>query len=137
MIVITDKHGPRLARVTPALVRPALAEELEFQAKEIAEDAVFSIRDGAISGEGHVPAPPGEPPNEDTGELSGSISPLEVVETPSDVRTGVIATSGHALYQERGTSKMEPRPFLEPAAERHRVDVLRALHGRFTEMLRR
>lgn len=136
MINITDSHGPRLARVTPALVRPALAEELEFQAKEIAEDAIFSIKDGATSGKSHIPAPPGEPPNEDTGDLSSSIRPLEVVETPADVRTGVIADSGHALYQERGTSRMEPRPFLEPAAERHREDALRALHGRYSELLR-
>jgi len=136
MIRITDNHGARLERVTPALVRPALGEELEFQASEIAEDAIASIKEGATSGKGHIPAPPGQPPNEDTGALSASIRPMELVDTEFEIKTGVISDSDHSLYQERGTSKMEARPFLEPAAERHRADVLRALHGRFTEMLR-
>jgi hypothetical protein len=136
VIKITDKHGPRLARMDPASVIPAMGEELLFQAREIADDAILSIKDGAISGSGHVPAPPGQPPNEDTGELSASIRPLDLVETPVSVQTGVISDSGHSLYQERGTSKMEARPFLEPAAERHRVDTLRALHGRYVDLLR-
>jgi HK97 gp10 family phage protein len=135
MIKITDGHDGRLARVAPALVRPALGEELAFQAKEIAEDAAFSIIEGGISGPGHVASAPGEPPNADTHALDQSIRPLELVETPGEIRTGVIADSDHALYQERGTSKMEARPFLEPATERHRADVLQALHGRFHEML--
>lgn len=135
MIKVTDNHEQRLLRAAPALVIPAMGEELVFGAREIAEDAIFSIRDGAISGPGHVPSAPGEPPNEDTGELASSIRPLELVETPTSAQTGVISDSDHSLYQERGTSKMAARPFLEPAAERHRGDVLAALAGRFREML--
>jgi hypothetical protein len=115
---------------------PYVSAKVIDQTAQVFDDAILSIKDGAISGSGHVPAPPGQPPNEDTGELSASIRPLDLVETPVSVQTGVISDSGHSLYQERGTSKMEARPFLEPAAERHRVDTLRALHGRYVDLLR-
>ncbi|WP_420139816.1 hypothetical protein [Sphingomonas sp.] len=134
MIKVTDKHGDRLLRMAPALVRPALAEELEYGARVIADDAAKSIRAGGSSGRAHVPSAPGQPPNADTGDLDSSIRPIETIDLPGEVRSGVIADSDHALYQERGTSKMEARPFLEPAAERHRAEIFEALVGRFREM---
>jgi hypothetical protein len=134
MIKVTDHHGRRLLRITPALVRPALAEELEYGARIIADSAIESIKDGGISGPGHVASQPGEAPNADTGDLDRSIRPIETIELPGEVRSGVIADSDHA-WLERGGSNVEPRPYIEPAVELHRSDILDALHGRFRELL--
>jgi hypothetical protein len=134
VIKLTDNHGPRLDRVMPARVIPALGEELEYGAQTITEDAKFSIIDGAISGPGHVASLPGEAPNADTHDLDQSIHVGELVETPTEARTAVIADSDHA-WIERGGSRMEPRPYLEPATEGRRADIVRALGGRYRELL--
>jgi hypothetical protein len=136
MIKLIDNHGQRLIRIAPALVRPALAEELEYGARIIADSAIDSIKDGGISGPGHVASLPGEAPNADTGDLDRSIRPIDTIELPGEVRSGVIADSDHA-WIERGGSNVEPRPYLGPATEMHRADIIEALHGRFTELLRR
>lgn len=134
MIVLTDHHADRLLRMSPSRVRPAMAEELEYGARVIADSAIESIKDGGISGPGHVASAPGEAPNADTGDLDRSIRPIETVDLPGEVRSGVIADSDHA-WIERGGSNMEPRPYLEPATELHRTDILHALHGRFRELI--
>ncbi len=135
MIRVTDNHGPRLDRVTPLRVVPALGEELLYGAEIIAADAKFSILDGAISGPGHIPSLPGQPPNADTHDLDQSIHVGELIETPGEVKTSVIADSDHA-WIERGGANLEPRPYLEPATEGRRHDIMRALAGRFGELLR-
>jgi hypothetical protein len=134
MIQVTDHHGARLLRITPAVVRPALAEELEYGARIIADSAIASIKDGGISGPGHVASAPGEAPNADTGALDQSIRPIDTIELPGEVRSGVIADSDHA-WIERGGSNMEPRPYIEPSVELHRSDILHALHERFRELM--
>lgn len=130
MIKITDSHAQRLARMRPAAIGIAMGEEIEVGARLIADDAIFSIRDGAISGSKHIASLPGEAPNADTHDLDRSIHVGEIIETPGIVQTAVIADSDHA-WIERGGSKMEPRPYLEPAVERQRGDVVEALHKRF------
>jgi hypothetical protein len=134
MIRITDDHGPRLLRVTPARVIPAMGEELEYGARTIAEDAKFSIMDGAISGPGHIPSLPGHAPSADTHALDQSIHVGDLVETLTEARTAVIADSDHA-WIERGGSRMEPRPYLEPATEGRRGEIVRALGERYRELL--
>lgn len=130
MIRVTDHHAARLLRLSPTRIMPAMGEELEAGAKAIAEDAAFSIRDGAISGSGHIPSLPGQPPNKDTGDLDESIHVGDVVELPNGIQTSVIADSDHA-WIELGGSKMEPRPYMQPAVERGRSDITEALGGRF------
>lgn len=134
MIILTDNHAARLQRMRPALVTPALGEELEAGAQAIAESAIASILDGGISGPGHVASAPGEAPNADTHDLDQSIHIGELVETPGEVKSSVIADSDHA-WIERGGSKMEPRPYMEPAVERERRDVIDALHKRFKSIV--
>lgn len=135
MIRITDNHGPRLARLSPARVRAALADQLQDHASAIAEDAAFSIRDGAISGAGHIASLPGEPPNADTHDLGQSIHPGELAETPDEIRASVIADSDHA-WIERGGANMEPRPYMAPAVERNRGSTVRGLRGAFSRTVR-
>lgn len=135
MITITDNHAARLARLSPARVRPALADQLQDHASSIAEDAAFSIRDGAISGAGHVASLPGEAPNADTHDLDSKIAPGEVVELPDEIKTSVISASDHA-WIERGGSNMAPRPYLAPAVDRQRGSTIRGLVGAMNRVIR-
>lgn len=134
MIVITDNHAPRLARLSPLRLIPAIGEVLEEGAHTIAGDAKASILDGAISGPGHIPSRPGEPPNADTHDLDQSIHVGDVIETHDSIRTAVIADSDHA-WIERGGSKVEPRPYMEPATERARPGVRDALVAGFRKQV--
>lgn len=129
-MIARDDHIGRLMRMSPARVVPAMGEELEAGAQAIAADAIFSIRDGAISGAGHIASLPGEAPNADTHDLDEHIHVGEVVETADSIRTAVISSSDHA-WIERGGSNMEPRPYLEPATERGRRDIIEALGKRY------
>lgn len=136
MIKVHDDHARRLAKMHPDLLILALGSALEDGAKDIAEDAAFSIRDGAISGAGHVPSLPGQPPNADTHDLDQSIHVGELIETPGKIETSVIADSEHALYMELGTTRIAERPFMRPAVERQRAAVLDRLRDRFRRAVR-
>lgn len=135
MIRITDNHASRLARLAPGRVRPALADQLQDHANSIAEDASFSIRDGAISGAGHVASLPGEVPRADTHDLDSKIAPGELVELPGEIKTSVIADSDHA-WIERGGANMAPRPYLAPAVDRQRGSTIRGLVTAMNRVIR-
>lgn len=136
MIRITDNHAKRIGAIAPARVVPAIAGELEKRAQDIAQDAAFSIIDGAVSGPGHIPSAPGQPPNADTHLLDQSIHVGDVIETVRDVRTSVIADAPYAKALELGTSKMAERPFLRPATRRGRAPTLKGIAKRFNAIIR-
>ncbi|MEH3121172.1 MAG: HK97 gp10 family phage protein [Sphingomonas phyllosphaerae] len=136
MIRIKDEHAARLAKMHPDLVILALGSALTDGAQGIAEDAAFSIRDGAISGAGHVPSLSGQPPNADTHDLDQSIHVGDLIETPDRVQTSVIADSDHALYMELGTTRIEERPFMRPAVTKNRAGVLDRLRDTFRKVVR-
>lgn len=82
--------------------------------------AQHSITEGAVSGANHVPSKPGEPPNEDTGELRRGITVTQL--GPLHVR--VASNAPHSGHLERGTSKMAARPFMGPAARATRKPIV-------------
>lgn len=81
--------------------------------------AQLSITQGAVSGKGHVPSAPGEPPKNDTGLLANSIETVQVV--PLKVEVSSNAPYSRAL--EYGTSKMAERPFMRPALKKTQPEV--------------
>jgi HK97 gp10 family phage protein len=88
-------------------------------------EAELSITRGSVSGKGHVPSAPGEPPNRDTGLLDNSID---------TVQTGplTVEVSSNAPYSkdlEFGTSKMAERPFMRPALAKKKAEVQRLISG--------
>lgn len=97
--------------------RPQSQKALLEVGELIAEDAAASIRNGAVSGPGHVPSLPGEPPNADTHRLDMSI---DAVVAPTGKTVRVRANAPYAAFLEFGTSKMVERPFLRPALRRNR-----------------
>jgi HK97 gp10 family phage protein len=93
-----------------------------IQAGELVrKDAVESIRAGAVSGKGHVPSRPGEPPNADTHRLDRSIH-VEVNE--SGLTVTVVADAPYAAALEFGHAKLVERPFLRPALQRNRSRIV-------------
>lgn len=127
----SDDHLARLTRLSGPLLTENVGEALLASAEQIRVDAQASILDGAISGKGHVPSEPGEPPNADTHRLDESGMVTELIEigigsVSESVTTSV--TFGNeevpwAVYQELGTSTLPERPYLRPATERGRPMV--------------
>jgi hypothetical protein len=130
MIRFTDNHSARLARLARHRVVPALGDVIEAGAQAIAEDAANSIRADSISGPGHIPSAPGQPPNADSHDLDQSIHATELIELSDSIRASVSADSEHA-WIEKGGANVEPRPYMEPAVERARHDVVAELGKRF------
>ena len=89
-------------------IRPALY----VAADKVRAHAQHSIVNGSISGAGHVPSNPGEPPNADTRHLDQSIH----VEWVGDLTAAVVADAPHAVPLEYGTPTVAERPFMRPAA---------------------
>lgn len=115
-VIGVNVHRARLARMRRALKdesRKALFEAGEI----IRADAQKSIRDGAISGPGHIPSLPGEPPNADTHNLDLSI---DVRINPSGKSVTVVARAHYSAALELGTSRILPRPFMRPALQRNK-----------------
>ena len=81
--------------------------------------AQISITTGAISGKDHVVSAPGEPPNNDDGDLADGIQTIQ----PSNVRVIVESTAGHAAPMEFGTSNVAARPYMRPARDKKRKEV--------------
>jgi HK97 gp10 family phage protein len=86
----------------------------------IQTDAQISITEGAISGKGHVPSKPGEPPNQDTGRLADNIETALV----EPLKVEVSSNAPYAAALEFGTSKMGERPYMVLATEKNRDKVV-------------
>lgn len=86
-------------------------------AELIAEEARESILEGGIPSPNHIVSEPGQPPNADTNELDQSIY---VEKNVMKVSAKVVASSEAAIPLEFGTSNMEERPFMGPAARKKR-----------------
>ena len=130
MIALTDNHVGRLLKMHPIRVEALIRDEVEAGVELVAEEARFSIIDGAVSGSAHVASLPGEAPNADTHDLDQSIHTGDVIETPGSIRSSAIADSDHAAPLEKGTSRMAERPFMGPASRRSRGKFIRSLVDR-------
>jgi len=76
-------------------------------------EAARLITTGAVSGKGHVPSKPGEPPSNDSGVLARNIETVQV----APLKVEVSSNAPYSVFLEYGTSKMLPRPFMGPATQ--------------------
>lgn len=118
------RHLKRLNTIAKQSARE-IAKQLYAVGQEIELDAERSITSGSVSGKGHIPSAPGQPPNADTRLLDGNIeTKLENAYIPR------VTVTSHAPYSaalEYGTEKMEARPFMRPALERNRDKIAKAV----------
>lgn len=118
-IIGAKAHAARLKKIQgPEMVR-AVGAALFVAGDMIKVDAQISITAGSISGKGHIPSKPGEPPNNDTGDLVRGIENTQV----APLRVEVSANAPHAVPLEVGTSKMAARPYMGPAAQKNRAEA--------------
>lgn len=113
-------HRARLARMRRA-AKDEVLSALFAAGEKVRADAAESIKAGAISGPGHIPSAPGQPPNADTHNLDLSI---DVRLNRASGTVYVIARAHYAAALEFGTSRIEPRPFMRPALQRNRSRIV-------------
>lgn len=117
------KHSARLKRLAGA--EPRILRALYALGQKIELDAELSITEGSVSGAGHVPSAPGEPPNADTRLLDSSIE--TTIESASPPRVLVTSNAPYSAAVELGTAKMVERPFMRPATKKNRAKGIRAV----------
>lgn len=111
-IIGLDRELARLKNVVGPDLVSQLGAALFVAGHGVQVEAQISITTGAVSGKYHEPSKPGDPPMNDVGTLANSI---ETTQT-GPLTVQIEATAKHAIPLEYGTSKMAPRPFMEPAA---------------------
>lgn len=118
---VTGRDGPanRLKSLDANAVK-RVGAALFAGGEEIRAEASHLITEGAVSGKNHVPSLPGDPPNENTGTLRNNIETTQV----APLRVEVSSNAPYAAALEFGTSKMLPRPYMVPATERKRQEVV-------------
>lgn len=134
-VIGASQHSARLRRLTSLKAQAEITRELFVGGTEIELEAERSITEGSISGAGHVPSRPGQPPNADTRELDTSID--TTVRSQNPPRVNVEASAPHAVPQEFGTSRMEERPYMRPATTKKRGAVVKRIAAAVRRLARK
>jgi HK97 gp10 family phage protein len=111
----------RLKAITSPRAQKMLGAVLFDIGDDVAADASHSITSGSAGGHSggkhqHVVSAPGQPPNEEYGDLREGIEVLQ----PETLEVVVQANAAHSVPLEFGTSRMAARPFFRPARDRNR-----------------
>ena len=122
VVTLTHNRFPEIVRKLPEAAR-AIVTETVLQIETNIKVGMASSHNGEWYGS-HQASAPGEMPALDTGALAASIQ-TDVTGTKGTVYTN----QEYAEYLEYGTSNMEPRPYMTPAAESARAPFLRKLRN--------
>ena len=114
-----EKLRLRFKQITSPQATATLQRALRVGGEMIQTAAQISITTGAVSGKNHTPSMPGQPPNNDSGVLAGS---LETNDT-GRLQVTVSVNADYAIPLDFGTSKMAARPFMRPARDKKREAV--------------
>lgn len=112
-------HAARLKKLTGQAMVREVGKALFAAGELIQVEAQISITAGAVSGKQHKPSAPGEAPNNDTGTLAGAIETNQVAPLVVEVSSN----APYAAALEFGTSRMESRPYMQPARDAKRREV--------------
>jgi HK97 gp10 family phage protein len=99
----------------------------------IQTDAQHSITQGSVSGKGHVPSRPGDPPNADTHALDRQIETVQM--GPLSVQ--VQSNDPKSKFLEYGTSRMAARPYMGPAEARNHAQVVLLVRQAVNRVIKR
>jgi HK97 gp10 family phage protein len=106
---------------------------IEEAADAVRAEAFQSISRGSVSGAGHVPSKPGEPPNRNEGTLQAGLSAKRTGLLSAEVR----AEAAHSAPLEFGTSKMAARPFMRPARDKEAAGAIEKGIAKMNKQIRR
>jgi HK97 gp10 family phage protein len=127
------EHVQRLRKLSGPEVVKAASRVLYVGADMIRAEAFRSISAGSVSGKGHVPSKPGEPPNRDTGILQANIEAQLIEPLVAEV-------SSNAPYSaplEFGSSKAAARPFMRPARDKMAPKIQRLFEAEIDKLVKR
>ncbi len=123
----------RLTRMSGPDKIDLLNRALETAGEMIQTEAQRLITTGSVSGRFHVPSLPGEPPSNDTSHLKGNIR-VALVEP---LRVQVTSEASYASALEFGTSKMQARPYMFPATQNKRANVVKLVKSAVSITIKR
>jgi len=122
-----DEVGKKIQK-TVAEIPDVVTQELAIGANDIRNTIIASMQRGKKTGHPyrrgnkiHIASAPGEAPAVDYGELLRSIM-FDV--RHMEVEVGNEAGAPYGVFLEKGTEHIEPRPWLEPAANEHFGGIL-------------
>jgi len=123
----------RLLHSLPGEVKREIAREMYAAGSLVATEAQISITAGAVSGKNHVPSAPGQAPNNDTATLANGIEVRQV----APLHVQIASTAPYSVALEFGTSRMQARPFMIPAANKTRRAVNKKLSAAARRAIRK
>lgn len=130
-----EAHLARLRALADPSVKRALASALEEGGGTLIAEASHLITQGASgTGKNHVVSKPGHPPNEEYGDLRQSLH-VRVVGDPTDMHIQAVADAPHAVPLEGGTTKMAARPFMTPATEATRKQIVTRVRKQMNQII--
>lgn len=132
-VIGVNSHNTRLKALLSDAAERKITKVVYKGADKVRVEARRLIADGAVQGKGHVPAPPGAPPNWDTGHLANNITTRKIGPMQA-------ATASEAEYSdplENGSSKMAARPFMSPATENMRAEVTEDVTNQVNDIIRK
>ncbi len=125
---------------TATEVPDVITRRLAIGANDIRNTIILLMRntpkDGKVYKRGkkkHIASSPGNPPAIDSGNLVASIL-FDVRDMEVEVGS-IINIPPYPTYLEEGTDKMEPRPFLEPAVEKHKDEIVNDIGQNVFELI--
>jgi HK97 gp10 family phage protein len=122
MVRITGRDAVtvRLNRLASQETIAKVGQTLFAGGEMIRAEASHMITEGAVSGKHHIASLPGQPPKNDTGTLVSHIETTQV----GPLKVEVSSNAPHASPLEFGSSKMLPRPYMSPATQRKRAEII-------------
>jgi HK97 gp10 family phage protein len=101
-------------------------KKVKFNVQKVIVKACLIVeRDAKMSMSPNGPSAPGEPPAVDTGRLRASITHRVEGGGYEEKTVGVVGTNvEYGKHLEFGTVHMAARPWLTPALERHRKEIV-------------
>lgn len=126
-----NAHKRRLQKLASNEGMLRLSQALFAGAEAIAVEAQLSITNGAVSGKQHVPSKPGEPPNQDTGNLANNIEATQ----PRPLVAEVSSNSDHAMI-EWDWGNVQARPYMRPARDKMKPHVIELVEKALNKLVR-
>lgn len=127
-------HIRRLNALASAETEKEIGAALFAAADLIRVEAQLSITRGAVSGKGHVPSKPGEPPNADTHTLANYIN---VEHKAGSLKATVRSDAEYSKPLEFGTGVMAARPFMRPARDKMKPQAKRLVEQALDRAVKR
>lgn len=136
-VIGAKAHVARLRRLrSPEMVRK-VGSALYAAGQLIQVEAQISITAGAVSGKGHVPSLPGQPPKADTHILANGIETLLVAPLRVNVEAVALTDKGYNYAEiEFGNSRVAERPYLRPAVAKKRAEAVQLVRRAVDSVVR-